>query len=196
LSHEFEFDAKFLAGLAEFDAAYARKVRETGCQHCDRGPLDRADYPRKARGELGEASEAFEQRLSFCCREEGCRKRSTPPSLRFLGRKVYFAVLVIVASVSGQVGRSCDAQRNGPRIMGVPARTVRRWLEWWQTVFALSPLFAEAKGYLAQAPEVSDLPTSLLELFGGAGRAAVERMLRFIAPVTTTSVRTRITMGA
>jgi hypothetical protein len=30
----------------------------------------------------------YGQRFSFCCAVGGCRKRTTPPSLRFLGRKV------------------------------------------------------------------------------------------------------------
>ncbi len=191
MSHEVEWDAKFLAGLAEIDAAYAAKVRGAGCTHCGDGKLDRADYPRKAGGDLGEAAGAFEKRHSLCCREDGCRRRSTPPSLRFLSRKVYIAVLVIAASVAGrtQLGRGVR------QVLGVPARTIRRWLAWWQTVFALSAFFIEAKGYLATLPAAAELPASLLSKFG-EGPAALERMLRFIAPITTTSVRARIAMGA
>ena len=37
---------------------------------------------------------------SFCCDREGCRKRVTPPSVRFLGRKVYLhAVIILVAAM-------------------------------------------------------------------------------------------------
>jgi len=191
LSHDMDWDTKFLVGLAEVDAACAARVQEAGCLHCGDGKLDRADYPRKARGDLGEAAGAYEKRHSFCCRKDGCRRRSTPPSLRFLGRKVYLAVLVIAASVAVRT-RSVERRR---QVLGVPVRTVRRWVEWWQTVFALSAFFVEAKAFFAVPLAVGELPASLLLRFG-TGAMAIEKMLRFIAPITTSSVRASIAMGA
>ena len=192
MCHVPEFEAKFLAGLGEIDAAYARQVREAGCEYCG-GPLDRADYPRKPRGELGEAAGAYERRCSFCCRQDGCRKRATPPSLRFLGRKVYVAVWVVVASVAGQATKRTGRGRPR-RVHGVPTRTVLRWLDWWQTVFGLGAFWSEAMGYFATPVEVTGLPTTLLARFG-RGPAALEKTLRFTSPITTTSVRARIAMA-
>ena len=104
-------------------------------------------------------------------------------------------MLIVVASVTGQAAHA-GARGAGPRIDGVPRRTVRRWLWWWQTVFALSSFYAEAKGFFWRPPEPANLPASLLACFGGVGASRMEKMLRFIAPVTTTSLRTRIAMGA
>jgi hypothetical protein len=191
LCHVPEFEAKFLAGLGEVDAAYARQVREAGCEHCG-GALDRADYPRKARGELGEAAGAYERRCSFCCRQDGCRKRATPLSLRFLGRKVYVAVWVVVASVAGQ-STKLRGRGRPRRVHGVPTRTVLRWLGWWQAVFALGSFWSEAKAFFARPVEIGRLPASLRERFG-CGPAGLEKMLRFIAPITTASVQARIAM--
>jgi len=192
LSHIVEYDVKLLSALAEIDAQHAERVRRDGCPECG-GALDRADYPRKPRGELGEAAGDYERRCSFCCRVEGCRKRSTPASLRFLGRKVYFAVLVIVASVRAR--SMSRTGRGGPRrVDGVPERTVRRWLQWWQTVFALGSFWSEAKGFFAHPVDDGQLPASLLERFG-SGPVALEKLLRFTAPITTTSVVTRIAMA-
>jgi hypothetical protein len=192
LSHIVEYDAKFLRALAEIDAQHADRVRRDGCPECG-GALDRADYPRKPRGELGEAAGDYERRCSFCCRVDGCRKRATPPSLRFFGRKVYFAVLVIVASTRARsmslTGRDCPR-----RVHGVPVRTVRRWLQWWQTVFALGSFWLEAKGFFAEPVDERQLPASLLERFG-SGPVAIEKLLRFTSPVTTTTVVTRIAMA-
>ena len=42
--------------------------------------------------------EEYAERFSFCCAVDGCRKRATPPSLRFLGRKVYLATVVTLIS--------------------------------------------------------------------------------------------------
>jgi hypothetical protein len=180
--------------LGAMDAEYAAKVHRAGCAHCG-GRLDRADYARKPRGELGEAASAFERRCSFCCREDGCRKRATPPSLRFLGRKVYVAVLVVLASAAGRAQR-LEGGGRARRVLDVPVRTVRRWIDWWETVFALGAFFTEAKGFFATPIEVGELPASLLARFGSAGAEALGKMLRFIAPVTTSSVRARMAMVA
>lgn len=190
--HVPEFDARFLASLGEIDAAYAEHVRSAGCPVCG-GALDRADYPRKPRGELGEAAEAYERRRSFCCRREGCRKRATPPSLRFLGRRVYLAVIVVVASASAD-SMTITVRGKARRVHGVPVRTAQRWLAWWRTAFALSGFWAEAKAFFAKPVEVAALPGSLLSRFRGSRTDGLEKMLRFLAPITTTSVKARIAM--
>jgi len=193
LFHDWSFDTKFFAALAAIDTAYAERVREAGCVHCE-GVLDRADYPRKARGELGEAATSYQKRLSYCCRSEGCRKRATPPSLRFLGRKVYVAAVVVVASAAGRAVQMVGSG-SPRRVHGVPVRTVRRWHEWWQDVFAQGVFWAEARAFFATPVEAAQLPVSLLARFGEAGANTVGRLLRFISPITTGSVRTRIAMA-
>jgi hypothetical protein len=195
LSHIPVFDAKFLTGLAAIDAGHAEAVRLRGCPVCE-AVLDRGDYPRKPRGELGQAEHAFTKRHSFCCRGVGGRMRARRAALRFLGRKVYVAFVVILASAAARATTMVGRGRP-PRVHGVPARTVLRWLSWWQTTFALGKFWMEAKARFAAPVDVATLPTSLFERFGAAtaaAAAAVEKMLRFIAPVTTTSVATRISM--
>ena len=82
--------------------------------------------------------------------------------------------------------------RARPRqVHGVPVRTVQRLLDWWQTVFALGAFWSEAKSFFGIPVEVGELPASLLERFG-VGDVALEKLLRFTAPITTRSVRTRI----
>src|SRR5580658_1782572 len=58
------------------------------------GARHQANYRRKPRGRPAALGEEHDRRFSFCCSVDGCRDRSTPPSLRFLGRKVYLAVIV------------------------------------------------------------------------------------------------------
>ena len=36
------------------------------------------------------------KRFSFCCDQEGCRRRHTPPSVRFLGRRVYGGLVAVL----------------------------------------------------------------------------------------------------
>jgi hypothetical protein len=136
--HGYGADAKWFATLTEIDEVFAEKVRAAGCSDCG-GPLDRADYEQKPRGYLGEAAEVYRRRRSFCCRRERCRHRATSPSVRFLGRKAYASVLVVIASVIGRervlIGRGLPRQ-----VQGVPVRTVRRRLAFWSITFVLTTL--------------------------------------------------------
>lgn len=190
--HGYAADAKWFATLTAIDEQFAGNVKAAGCADCG-GPLDRADYDRKPRGDLGESADAFARRRSFCCRREGCRHRATPPSVRFLGRKVYVAVLVVIASVLGRerriVGRGSER-----RVEGVPARTVRRWLDWWQITFVLGRFWSEAKGFFGMPVDETALPASILARFAAPASNAVTAMLQLIAPITTTSVEAPIAM--
>jgi hypothetical protein len=44
-------------------------------------------------------SPQWDRRYSFCCAEEDCRRRRTPESLRFLGRRVYAGLVVVLVTV-------------------------------------------------------------------------------------------------
>ena len=60
------------------------------------GVLHSARYPRKPRGGPPELRQTDNSRLSFCCAQ--CRRRHTPRSVRYLGRRVYLATVVVFAS--------------------------------------------------------------------------------------------------
>jgi transposase len=102
--HAFTIDDKFFSLLQEIDREIARQVAQAGCPHCG-GRLDRSDYNRKPRGDLflAPAVELPLRRISFCCCAEGCRRRATPPSVVFLGRRVYLGAVVLVASMIAQL---------------------------------------------------------------------------------------------
>jgi hypothetical protein len=185
-------DGKLFVALAEIDEVFAARVRAAGCANCG-GPLDRADYERKPRGDLGDAAAGYTRRRSFCCRRDGCRLRATPPSVRFLGRKVYAAVIVVVASIIGRE-RSLGGRGAPRQVESVPVRTVRRWLDWWRVGFALSSFWKEAKGFFATPVDEAALPGSLLKRFGAPSAASLTQLLRLIAPITTASVRAPVVM--
>ena len=84
---------EFFAALEAVDASIARRVADARCPVCG-GALHVSNYGRKPRGGLiAQAGEASVLRFSLCCEKEGCRKRATPPSLRFLGRRVYLGAV-------------------------------------------------------------------------------------------------------
>ena len=55
--------------------------------------------PAQAARLSGKTQPEHDWRFSFCCSRDGCRKRKTPPSLRFLGRKVYVAAMVVLIAI-------------------------------------------------------------------------------------------------
>ncbi|MAQ18799.1 MAG: hypothetical protein CMN30_28885 [Sandaracinus sp.] len=159
MSHEIELDGELSARLHAADEALVEEARARGCPRCgDR--LHRADYPRKVRG-VGEAAEIyFARRFALCCAEEGCRPRVLPPSVRFLGHKVY-ALLAIAAACMAEVAHRQWQER----------RRIARWLAWWREVFATSAAFTELRGRMATPVDCESLPTSLYERVRAPSRA-------------------------
>ena len=175
---------EFFKLLVELDEAVTHRVAAVGCPVCN-GPLHRGDYDRKPRGGLiAPAGEAFARRFSLCCGREGCRKRATPPSVRFLGRRVYLGAVVILASIVALALRSAGAIR---RRTGVPARTTRRWLGWWQGPFLHTGVFVSICARLIGV-DVGRVPASIIDRLQGTGTERVRRMLEWLSPLTTGSV--------
>ncbi len=185
------------ARLEEIDRKIAEAVAGGRCRHCE-GPLHRGNYQRKPRGGLvAAAGEAFTRRYSLCCGRRGCRKRALPPSLRFLGRRVYLEAVVVLASVMVQVMATA---REAVAASGVPLRTLRRWGCWWREVMPTLPLWAELRArFVPPPPDETALPRSLVARLGdgdhGAGAGApladsevVLATARHLAPATTDSV--------
>ena len=168
--------------LPRIDADLAAQARAAGCAFCG-GRLDVADYPRKPRGADG-VDEAFAWRLSFCCAVEGCRRRRTPPSVRFLGRKVYLGAVVVLATALQQ-GPSKLAVTRLAALIGVDRRTLVRWRRWWTTMFATSRFWTSLRGRLASAVDEASLPTSLMARLTATADDAVLALLRLLAPVST-----------
>ena len=179
-------DARLYELLLRLDQDLAHSVQAVGCGWCG-GRLDRADYPRKPRGAPTELAADHAVRLSFCCAREGCRRRTTPRSLRFLGRRVYFgaAVVGITALAQGAPREELRALRTW---LGLSARTLARWRLWWREEFAESAFWRAARGQLHAPLSAATLPGALLERFTGDLCARLVAGLRFLSPLTTTSV--------
>jgi len=176
-------DPKFFQILLRIDAELASDARAGGCE-CG-GVLHRANYPRKPRACLSEVRSDFESRFSFCCAD--CRKRKTSTSVRFLGRRVYLALAVVLGSAR-HAGQNPAAARVSTTL-DVPVRTLQRWRQWWSQQFPLTPLW-QASGARFMPPVASDrFPAGLLERFAGAAAERLMRLLVFLSPLTVTAVR-------
>lgn len=185
-----ELDLKWedFAALAEMDWMIARAVAAEGCPSCG-GPLHQGNYQRKPRGgAIAGAGEAFTLRHSLCCGREGCRKRALPPSLRFLGRRVYLEIVVVMASALAQAAASLRKAREATQ---VPERTLRRWNSWWTHVLPLESWWEVLRARLVPPPpDETELPRSLmakLATAAGTGRDMTWMLARCLAPGTTRS---------
>jgi hypothetical protein len=179
-----ELGREFFEGLMAVDREIVARAAEEPCPDCG-GPLHRGDYPRKPRvGLLALAAGGWERRFSLCCGRDGCRHRATPPSVRFLGRRVYAGAVVILASSVALAIVSAGAV---VRVTGVPARTTRRWLGWWRGPFVASAPFVDLSARLVPAPDRRALPLSLLDRLASDLAAGTGKLLAWLAPLTTAS---------
>jgi hypothetical protein len=185
-------DASFHEQLLAFDRDLAAQCRAAGCPDCG-GVLHSASYRRKPRGRSVALGEEHDRRFSFCCAVDGCRDRSTPPSLRFLGRKVYLAVIVTLISAmrdgltERRLGKLAAA-------VGVDRRTVTRWRSWWLAGFTTTPFWRAASAGLMPPVDAGRLPAALLERFAvglqptglsrGAAGVQLIAFLSFLGPIT------------
>jgi len=93
-------DVAFWRFLLNIDREFAKNAREDGCS-CG-GHLHAGNYFRNPRGGPDGLPKECCLRLSLCCDREGCRKRLTPPSVRFLGAKVYLLPVIFLAAAMRQ----------------------------------------------------------------------------------------------
>lgn len=178
-------DAKFYHVLEGIDAEIAGAVRRAGCRVCG-GALHSASYPRKPRGGPADLPAGYERRASFCCAVDGCRKRATPSSVRFLGRRVYLGAVVVLASALQQ-GVSAFRASRLKELFGVSRRTLERWRSWWLETFPASRFWQSLRGRFMPTVDENTLPLSVLERFdhGDPEVPPVAAMLRLLRPIST-----------
>jgi hypothetical protein len=181
--HDLPRTARFWWFLFAVDQNLADAIRKIGCS-CG-GRLHSADYLRKPRGGPAGFTELLRIRLSFCCDREGCRKRTTPPSVRFLGRKVYLGAIVILVSAMRQ-GPSPRRVRELSNRFGVDRQTIARWQVFWREHFPQSHFWKIDGARFKLTAEIISLPYSLLNAFLIRHHRCRgwTLLLRFLAPIT------------
>ena len=181
--HDLPRTARFWSFLFAVDRDLAEKTRTNACS-CG-GRLHCANYLRKPRGTPLQLPEPQRLRLSFCCDRDGCRKRVTPPSVRFLGPKVYLGVFVILISAMRQ-GPTPRRVRELSAHFGADRRTIARWQVFWRDLFPSTPFWKVARARLAPDVDLTALPLVLLDAFlrGPDDYGGWARLLRFLAPIT------------
>lgn len=187
MCHALLKDASFWAYVHQIDIDIAARVQRQGCPHCG-GKLHSAGYPRKPRGVHRQIlGERYSWRLSFCCASAGCRRRCTPPSLRFLGRKVYLGLVITLFSTLEQSVAGASRQQLIER-MGVPAQTLHRWRHWWHITLPASRLWKTLRARFVPPLLDSTLPGTLLMAMSTPPLAlCLLRTQVLLLPLSTTS---------
>ena len=164
--------------LEKVDADLAQEAGQEGCLYCH-GKLHRADFDRKPRG-----GPQWERRYSFCCAEEDCRRRRTPESVRFLGRRVY-AGLVVVLITAMLHGLKPARVRRIREALQIDSRTLKRWRQWWLDNFVRSSFWKAARARFMPLVCEQTLPWSLWLSFKLEERDRLLAVLQFLRPITT-----------
>lgn len=175
-------DPRFFSLLLEFDRDLLRQAQEGRCLHCGE-VVHRGDFERKPRGAPGALPEGFSTRFSLCCSR--CRRRLTPPSVRFLGRKVYLGVVVVLATALMH-GPSPPRVARLQQALGVSRRTLKRWRLWWRESYGKSRCFRSLRALLRAPIDATLLPLSLLDAVGARSLwEAMLLVLRLLRPISS-----------
>jgi hypothetical protein len=175
--------ANFHLLLDKIDHELASLVWELPCPDCS-GKLHQANYPRSPMGIPLEFREAYDQRLSFCCGT--CRKRITPPSVKFFGRRWYPApVFMLICLLSLGINERRLSQIKRHFGLTVSESTWKRWRRWWRESFVTTDFWRKEKGLVvSMLEETISFPRALLKLFLGKFDEKLRLLLRFLSPLT------------
>ena len=103
-------------------------------------------------------------------------------SVRFLGRRVYLGLVVVLMSArlagpTSTAARLCET-------LEIPYRTLARWRTWWVEHFPVTPLWQAACARFMPPVPTAQIPASLIERFTGSAEESMMRLLAFLAPLT------------
>jgi hypothetical protein len=175
--------ASFWTSLFDLDKDLANQARQQGCV-CG-GRLHSANYPRKPRGGCEDLPESYGYRLSFCCDRDDCRKRTTPPSVRFHGRQVYLAAVVVLVAAMRH-GPSPRRVRELTELFGADRRTIARWCTFWREHFPQTPFWKKRCSRFMPPLPIDHFPRPLFDAFIKHEEPLEEwrHLLKFLSPIT------------
>ena len=165
----FLFQSSFIQKLQQYDLDTMLAKQALGCPHCG-GVLDRADFRRKPRCLFDTLPDRFTIRYSLCCRRDGCRRRLTPKSIRFFGRRVFWSVAILLLSAQLVCGSSMDG------------RTIRRWKSFWDEDLSRSPEWQRSRGGVLMMDQAAGTLMGLLESYSPLDCDSMRGLLALVAP--------------
>lgn len=188
MSHKFYLNSSFHLLLIQIDQELAKETQLKGCLKCQ-GVLDVANYSRSPFGLPIDLRQYYEERLSFCCR--ACRKRVTPPSVRFFGRIWYvFIVHLLFNMLSLGITEKRLEQIKRHLGIAVSESTWKRWRRWWRGHFVETAFWQQMKGRVKLSLEsAKTIPRMLFKQFKPPLEKRFLGLLKFLSPLTGGNLR-------
>jgi len=150
--------------LYAIEASLAQECQGRGCPFCG-SPLHHSDYMRKPRGGPDNLPEELMRRFSLCCSNRGCRRRVLPPSVLFMGRRVYWAnvILVLVTVCQNKPQEYSKAALMSK--FGMCRATLNNWITWFRDFFPHTDEWRSIRGLVHSSVSDSCLPFRLMNHF-------------------------------
>ncbi len=156
--------SSFFHLLYRIDIDLAKKIQLKGCPFCD-GPLHHANYPRQPRGEMCNLPDEYLICFSFCCGKKECRRRTKPPSCRFMERKVYWAPAILIVMTLKQNRSDSKSARKLIETLEISWQTLKRWTEFYREVFPNCTLWQRFRERVSPSVRKNEAPSGLVNYF-------------------------------
>ena len=181
MSHKFLLNSRFHSLLIMIDRDLAEEVRQKGCP-CG-GVLHRSNYPRSPFGLLPKYRESYEERFSFCCND--CRRRMTPRSVRYFGRRWYPApLLLLISALMLSINEHRLTQIKRHFGITVSESTWKRWRRWWRSVFVETDFWKHVRSLIPEPKKTVIIVRRMLHSFQGTIDNKMTLLLKFMSPIT------------
>jgi hypothetical protein len=184
--HNFLFSAIFHLFLCAIDQEVIDKLTKQGCQYC-KSKLHQANYPRSPSGIPAQFRDHYNERFSLCCAV--CRKRTTPPSVRFFGRRWFPApIFILISMLQCGINERRLAQIKKHFGITVSESTWKRWRRWWREEFMTTKFWQQEKGMIRIEPTEKTnqlIPRALFNAFKkDLFTERIKWLLHFLSPLT------------
>lgn len=170
--------------LHRIDIDLAEQQKLAGCPFCG-GPLHHSNYQRKPRGGPGVLPGDICLRLSLCCGEEKCRRRTLPSSTIFMDRRVYFRSVILIVLTLRQNYPHKHSKAQLMRMFGVSRKTLNRWQGFFRDIFPFSAQWQRLRGMISSTVKNNDLPGGMVTYFLQHTKSAEEAIINCLSFVAT-----------
>ena len=150
--------------LFNINSDIATEKKKELCPLCG-APLHQANYPRNPAGGPQDLPDDYKIRFSLCCSRDGCRKRVTPTSVRFMGRKEHWSCVILIVITLKQNRTSGYTAEKLMRMFNISHSTLYRWAKYFRDFFPNSSLWKALRGNVRSDVYNNSLPGSLLQFF-------------------------------
>jgi hypothetical protein len=169
--------SSFFHLLYRIDQSLLEQQQEKQCPYCG-GPLYQAHYLRKPRGGPDNIPEDYLVRFSLCCGREECRKRTMPKTCRFMGRRVYWAAVILIVMALRQRRNNSVSAGKLQKLFNISRNTLKSWFRYFRATFPQSSTWQVIRGMVQPTVKNSALPGALFWLFFQNTHNAEEALLQ------------------